>query len=138
MYRRIVKNLSNDDINKISGDMKDSLKEMSLEEIYSYEKYGEFITQEGISFYNDICGKVNSFMNLYCQKNKENKNLYKLRKLHKQILCIADTSYEVPYKFESDEEVYQSVNGFLDNISSKHIVERLRKIGDNYNGYNLD
>ena len=60
--------------------MKDSLKEMSLEEIYSYEKYGEFITQEGISFYNDICGKVNSFMNLYCQKNKENKNLYKLRK----------------------------------------------------------
>lgn len=118
--------------------MKDSLKEMSLEEIYSYEKYGEFITQEGISFYNDICGKVNSFMNLYCQKNKENKNLYKLRKLHKQILCIADTSYEVPYKFESDEEVYQSVNGFLDNISSKHIVERLRKIGDNYNGYNLD
>ena len=138
VYRRIVKNLSNDDINKISGDMKDSLKEMSLEEIYSYEKYGEFITQEGISFYNDICGKVNSFMNLYCQKNKENKNLYKLRKLHKQILCIADTSYEVPYKFESDEEVYQSVNGFLDNISSKHIVERLRKIGDNYNGYNLD
>lgn len=138
VYRRIVKNLSNDDINKISGDMKDSLKEMSLEEIYSYEKYGEFITQEGISFYNDICGKVNLFMNLYCQKNKENKNLYKLRKLHKQILCIADTSYEVPYKFESDEEVYQSVNGFLDNISSKHIVERLRKIGDNYNGYNLD
>lgn len=138
VYRRIVKNLSNDDINKISGDMKDSLKEMSLEEIYSYEKYGEFITQEGISFYNDICGKVNSFMNLYCQKNKENKNLYKLRKLHKQILCIADTSYEVPYKFESDEEVYQSVNGFLDNISSKHIVERLRKIGDNYNDYNLD
>lgn len=138
VYRRIVKNLSNDDINKISGDMKDSLKEMSLEKIYSYEKYGEFITQEGISFYNDICGKVNSFMNLYCQKNKENKNLYKLRKLHKQILCIADTSYEVPYKFESDEEVYQSVNGFLDNISSKHIVERLRKIGDNYNGYNLD
>ena len=57
MYRRIVKNLSNDDINKISGDMKESLKEMSLEEIYSYEKYGEFITQEGISFYNDICGK---------------------------------------------------------------------------------
>ena len=39
VYRRIVKNLSNDDINKISGDMKDSLKEMSLEEIYSYEKY---------------------------------------------------------------------------------------------------
>lgn len=30
--------------------MKDSLKEMSLDEIYSYEKYGEFITQEGISF----------------------------------------------------------------------------------------
>ena len=26
----------------------------------------------------------------------------------------------------------------MDNISSKHIVERLRKIGDNYNGYNLD
>ena len=99
---------------------------MALEEISSYEKYGKFITQEGISFYNDICGKVNSFMNLYCQKNKENKNLYKLRKLHKQILCIADTSYEVPYKFESDEEVYQSVNGFLDNISSKHIVDCVR------------
>ena len=30
------------------------------------------------------------------------------------------------------------MNGFLDNISSKHIVERLRKIGDNYNDYNLD
>ena len=60
--------------------MKDSLKEMSLEEIYSYEKYGEFITQEGISFYNDICGKVNLFMNLYCQKNKENKNIYKTAK----------------------------------------------------------
>jgi hypothetical protein len=29
VYRRIVKNLSNDDINKISGDMKDSLKKMS-------------------------------------------------------------------------------------------------------------
>ena len=29
VYRRIVKNLSNDDINKISGDMKDSLKAVS-------------------------------------------------------------------------------------------------------------
>ena len=102
--------------------MKDSLKEMSLEEIYSYEKYGKFITQEGISFYNDICGKVNSFMNLYCQKNKENKNLYKLRKLHKQILCIADTSYEVPYKFESDEEVYQSVNGLETTITATILI----------------
>lgn len=114
--------------------MKDSLKEMSLDEIYSYEKYGEFITQEGISFYNDICGKVNSFMNLYCQKNKENKNLYKLRKLHKQILCIADTSYEVPYKFESDEEVYQSVNGFwtilVQNISLKDCVRLETTITD--------
>ena len=67
VYRRIIKNLSNDDINKISGDMKDSLKEMSLEKFILIRKY-EFITQEGISFIMIYAVKINSFMNLYCQK----------------------------------------------------------------------
>ncbi len=137
-YRKIKGSLSEDDFLRLENDIHEKLHGKSIDEIYAYDNYGRFITQDGINLYNDVCGRINLFMNLYCQQNNENKNVYKMRKLHKQILCIAESSYEVPYGFQSDEELYSSVNEFLNNLESKNIAERLRNIGQNYNKYELD
>lgn len=137
-YRKIKGILTEDEFNKLEADTQEKLRGKSISEIYVYDNYGKFITQDGINLYNDVCGRINLFMNLYCQQNKENKNAYKMRKLHKQILCIAESSYEVPYRFESDEELYKNVNEFLKNVGQKNIIERLQLIGENYDKYELE
>ncbi len=137
-YKKIISSLPADELDKLDAFIQEKLKVKSISEVYTYDNYGKYITQEGIDLYNDICGQVNLFMNLYCQQNKANKNIYKMRKLHKQILCIAETSYEVPFRFESDEELYNSVNEFLSDVEEKGIIERLQKIGENYDKYELD
>lgn len=88
--------------------------------------FGMVIPQSGITFYNEVSGEINKYMNIYCQKEKQNSRQFKLKRLHKQILCIGETSFEIPEKYESDEEVYQSVNDFIGMI----------KIMISYQGWN--
>lgn len=51
-------------------------------------------------------------MNQFCQKNRINKMISN-EKLHKQILCKKSSYYEIPFRFESDQEVYDALNEFI-------------------------
>ena len=51
--------------------------------------------------------------------------------MHKQILSIDESTFEVPIMFENDKEVYQVLNEFLSDLASKKILERVKKIGEN-------
>ena len=81
-----------------------------MKHIYSVDFYDRVLTQPGIEYYNGICGKINEHMNQFCQKNRINKNDFRMKKLHKQILCKKSSYYEIPFRFESDQEVYDALN----------------------------
>ena len=127
-----------DEIPNIEIQNADTLREWSLAQIYSVSFYAMALTQDGIEYYNDICGKINSYMNLYCQKHKLNRNEFRMKKLHKQILCIASSYYEIPFKFESDQQVYEAVNKFIKNAQDKNIMERCMKLGQEMERYDFN
>ena len=57
--------------------------------------------------------------------------------MHKQILSIDESIFEVPTMFENDKEVYQVLNEFLSDLASKKILERVEKIGVNVSEYEI-
>lgn len=108
-----------------------------IKNIFSYS-FNHFVSQDDISSYNYVISEINKFMNLYCQASKEKFSPYKLRRLHKQILCIEESLYDVPAKFNSDEDIYAAVNDFLNNIRAKSVIERLQLLSKNADSYDLD
>ena len=60
-----------------------------------------------------------------------------MRKLHKQILAKAESSFEIPLMYENDEEVYKTVNAFISNVNSKDIFARLKLLGESVGEYDL-
>ena len=103
-----------DEIEVIEKNNQDKMGDWELNQIFNPHFYNMVLIQSGIDFYNEICGVVNAHMNLYCQQTKNNYNLFKMRKLHKQILAYTSTSFEVPKMFEDDMSVYNAVNAFID------------------------
>lgn len=110
---------------------------VDIRNIFSYN-FNHFVSQNDISSYNYVVSEINKFMNLYCQATKEKLSPYKLRRLHKQILCIEESLYDVPAKFNCDGDVYAAVNDFLNNIRTKSVIERLQMLGENADSYDLD
>jgi len=41
-----------------------------------------------------------------------------MRRLHKQILSIDESTFTIPKMFENDEEVYKTINTFFETIVS--------------------
>lgn len=136
-YKNIEDNAPQE-IEKIEHQGRQQLDEWKLPDIYSYSFYNNVLTQHGIEFYNDICGIVNSHMNLYCQQTKEKSGQYRMRKLYKQILSISSTSYEVPYKYEDDAQVYSSINEFVDRIFNSNFSAKVEKMLEKAEEYDFD
>lgn len=136
---RIYKTIADKFVDK--PEMMDKIKEAAgdadIQSIFSYN-FNHFVSQDDISLYNYVVSGINKFMNLYCQAAKEKLSPYKLRRLHKQILCIEESLYDVPAKFNSDEDVYAAVNDFLNNVRTKSVIERLQMLGENADSYDLD
>ena len=61
-----------------------------------------------------------------------------MKRMHKQILSIDESTFEVPTMFENDKEVYQVLNEFLSDLASKKILERVEKIGENVSEYEIN
>lgn len=141
---RIYKNIANkfDYEPEMIEKLEEAAGGADIRNIFSYNfdhfAFNHFVSQDDISFYNYVVGGINKFMNLYCQATKEKLSPYKLRHLHKQILCIEESLYDVPAKFNCDEDVYAAVNDFLNNVRTKSVIERLQMLGKNADSYDLD
>ena len=133
-----IKKTAEQEIEKIEAENRDSISDYSLKEIFDFDFYGLLLNQGGIRFYNDVCGKINYHMNLYGQKHNIKSNKFKMKRMHKQILSIDESTFEVPTMFENDKEVYQVLNEFLSDLASKKILERVEKIGENVSEYEIN
>lgn len=136
-YKRIMENFKSES-ELVSKGLETMLGEWKISQIYSEDFFGMTMTQSGIEFYNDICGELNLVLNLYCQKSKKNSARFKMKRLHKQILCTGKSSFEISYKYDNDKDVYTSVNGFIKNIKNNNIIERLLKLGTETEQYDLN
>lgn len=130
--------LNSEQMLKIENNYRDKFDGKSAEEIFSPEFYGLLMTQESITFYNDICGLINKDMNLYYQQNKQQKGKYLMKRLHKQILCVSESNFEVPKMFDSDKEVYDIINEFLVNVNKKDLMRRLSNIANDITKYDFN
>lgn len=134
---RNIKKYASQEIKLIEEENKQDFSSWRLEQMYSPDFYGMLLTQGSIDYFNRVSGIVNSHMNLYCQQTKSNINLFRMRKLHKQILAKAESSFEIPLMYENDEEVYKTVNAFISNVNSKDIFARLKLLGESVGEYDL-
>lgn len=136
-YNRI-KQIACEEIEKIEEEAYVFLQGDQLDVVYTEEAYGRFISQSGIDLYNNICGVINAHMNLYCQSKKCSRSKFKMQKLHKQILCKAETGFEIPLGFQDDAQVINAINSFNALIKEKNIISRLRTIGKSISLYDVN
>lgn len=116
----------------------DCFIEWKLSHIFIVDYYMMLMTQKEIEHYNEICGVVNQYMKEYCQKEKKNWNLYRMKRLHKQILSKTSTSFEIPGKYDNDAEVYEAVNRFLQNVIDKKVMERIAVLKNSTDSFDLN
>lgn len=135
VYQRICK-LDGFESEQLDSSIQEPAEGRTLKEICSDAGFGRVLTQKGIDRYNEIVGIVNQFMNLYCQKNKLQKPVqFRLKRLHKQILCKGTSSFEIPKQFENDEQVYQAINAFTELLTKNHDMDRLITVAEHVNEY---
>lgn len=134
-YRLIDDNLNIflnniDKIKKYPEDLLDMLKD--LDKISKIENYNLFLTQTGITKYNEILGGVsikgdsklqgiNEQVNLYCQKNKV--KLPRLSQLYKMILSDKVSSSFVLDIIENDKELIEMVNVLITKVDISKSIE---------------
>lgn len=114
------------------------IAEKKLGDIFSETNYEAVLTQEGIDKYNEIIGKVNLYMNLYCQKNKLKIGQFMMKRLKKQILCKGTSSFELPKQFENDGQVYSAINKFSEMITEHDDLNRLLKLVEHVKEFDMD
>lgn len=137
-YERICK-IAGLDLHGLDNEITAYVDGKTLKEVCSDEGFAKAITQEGIDRYNEAIGAVNQYMNLFCQKNKTLKpGQFKMKRLHKQILCKGTTSFDIPKKFENDKQVYDAVNSFTEIVTKNNDLKRLLNITQNANDYDMN
>lgn len=112
------------------NELSEYLDGWTLKQIFCRDYYNEVLIQKGIDYYNMVVGFVNKHMSEYCQKKKLTWKC-RMSKLSKQILSIASSVFKLPFRFEEDEEVYLTVNGYIDSLKDARVVERCREIARN-------
>ena len=136
-YQNILKNAS-EEVKKIESENEDYFNGWQLSHIYSYDFYNNVLTQSGIDFYNEVCSRVNLHINLYCQQSKDKTAQYRMRKLRKMILSNVMTGFEVQHMYESDNEVYNSLNDFVKKMKDGEFETKLERMIEKSLQYNYD
>ena len=87
-----------------------SLRELDgfCNDLIDANSYSKWLSPNGITFYNEQIGKVNSQLNELKQKGVINKKI-KLDVLYKQILCEGESSFKIE-KIENDGELASALN----------------------------
>lgn len=126
--------------------------QVDVKSIFWVEYFNDVLTQFGIDTYNQLIGGyatddgikvkgINEYINEYNQVSSQ--KLPKLRPLYKQILSDRSTLSFIPEKFNSSQEVIDSIKLFYcdkdgESVKSgKDVVEQLCKMLSNLEIYNL-
>ena len=115
------------DFSKLEKDMKDTLGEHSLADMFDIGKYGSFVRNEDIVIYNTVLGGftaggkkiqgINELINLQNQK-KPGRRIPLLKSLYKQILSDRETYSLVEAQYENDQELLDDVNRLVQELDS--------------------
>lgn len=113
-------------IDDVEEQLKDLLKGTSLNNLFSLENYGMYLTQSGIDFYNSILGGIaeddthktkgfNEFLNLGFQQNQLNKKI-KFNLLYKQILSEKSELSFIPKALLKDSDIAEKLTGYHSSL----------------------
>jgi hypothetical protein len=111
-------------------------------EIFHFIYFNNCFTQRDIEKYNEIIGEINSKINKYRQKNKENKIPF-LKELFKQILferSKQETEQDEFISIENDEDVFKILKKFIEETKTNN--QKIKSIFTdfihNLNNYDLE
>ena len=126
----------------------------TCQDVFSIDYYPFVLAQSGIERYNNLIGGytlsdgtktqgINEIINLYNQqlpKEEKNNKIPFLKPLYKQILSDTQSISFIPEKFESDDDVLQSIKQFFEaREEAKSINEVLadtERVFSNIKAYN--
>ncbi len=120
-------------ISDVESELSSLLQGKSLNEIFSYSAYSNYLSQRGIEYLNNVIGGislgncekkrgVNEFINLYLQQHPEDKRKISIMPmLYKQILSDRDTTSFIPDAFVNDTQVLNAICEFNAGLDSAEI-----------------
>ena len=100
-------------IAKSAGIRAEELSEEEQDCLFIVETFERTLTQDGIDFYNESIGKLNSAINKYNQqdnKAKDFRKVPKMKELYKQILSDRETTFID--EFDDDEAMLTNLESF--------------------------
>lgn len=138
VYRKLKATCPNE-LESIQDNLKDTLKGISLDEIFTPCYFNECLTQDGIEKYNWILGGnpnedvlgINSVGNEYLQHHPESKLKLKdlvMTQLYKQILSDRVQPSFLPQQYKSEEDLMDSVFSFLSAVEKQGLLESVKRI----------
>ena len=127
------------ELESTQDNLKDTLKGISLDEIFTPCYFNECLTQDGIEKYNWILGGnpnedvlgINSVGNEYLQHHPESKLKLKdlvMTQLYKQILSDRVQPSFLPQQYKSEEDLMDSVFSFLSAVEKQGLLESVKRI----------
>ncbi len=138
---------------KLAQNFPDLIKQFDCEKcngLFTPDKFNAYLSQSGIDEYNETLGKkrekdhetdkgINQLINEYKQglikkyedkteAKREQRKLYTMTMLYKQILSPRDDDFAAGFKFENGEEALEAINTFYFSLKSDNLLERLKCI----------
>ncbi len=124
VFKKVQEFLPAEKIEEVQNNIK-PIYDVDIKDVFSVEYFNFVLSQSGIDRYNQILGGytkengvkiqgLNEIINLHNQKHAD-KKIPKLTALYKQILSDRDTLSFIPEKFESDEDLFNSLRLCFDD-----------------------
>ncbi len=114
-----IKDILTDEIKCLNKDFENVLS-VKAQDVFDIDYFSFVLPQSGIKLYNEVIGGyscsdgskikgINEYINLYNQKADKNHRLPLMKPLFKQILSDSESLSFIPEKFDSDDDLLESV-----------------------------
>ena len=153
VFDLVIASLPQNDIKELKLNFS-GLLECSVEDMFTPDYFSLVLAQSGIEKYNEVIGGyscsngekikgLNEYINLHNQRlSKGERKLPLLKLLFKQILSDTEGISFIPEKFEKDDDVLSTINGFyndtVDGSSFVDILYSLKELFLSFNEFNKD
>ena len=137
------------ELGTIQDNLKETLKRVTVDEVFTPSYFNKCLTQEGIERYNWILGGnpnenvlgINSVGNEYLQHHPESRLRLKdlmMSQLYKQLLSERGQQSFLPQQYKSEEELMDSVSSFLSRIEEQGLLKSVKNIMETLNSEDTD